>query len=794
MEPYIMPLHSTSPPPLDDDGDGEAGSEEDEFGDFGGFSAAVSRSAPGFADSAELPSRLRQLSLPTKPATHQPSCSFNHPVEQSQPATTVNTRGQKDMEEQDCIAESSLHLTNGYAEGDSGAQGAPVVGACSPKEEPGFADFTVFTEQAAHPWCCGFSPIRSTEQWAGQVEGTNLGEQICDPGHEVIMDSEPRSNCAYKAKENVCTKVKHCEKRDAALVQPSQDHHQPQEAAAALGFPSEQPHVGEEDAGKHGVSWRERRQSSNSLQTSEGHEDEDSERDGEKSISTVPQTFSVYESASEDLTSFCDDLSFEGASADLEPNVSSLASQEDQSDWDQTDDEDEDLGPCRHSDSFVDSSAGNLPETEKGFHNRDQSATQETSATSSQSHSATYTEGELADSNDGSSEHHRDPKSAQTADVRAQSLGGLPPSDSFADFCSAPTQEDGEGSWAEFQDQRVWDEGKTWTQFREQVSSLQTDGDAEEVQDRAGQYGDLRRNSCQVSLSCRVQQLLWASFPEVVVPAVDGEEEVLSLGALLHTRHPTESEEEKMPELSGAQWVQQSLWWPHQDAHSAVGLQFQWSGSHMNRTLLRCLGVDTRNIVFIGMKKQPVAVPAFASSLGMLEPTKDSVPAVCSPGYTAAQAQAPPGPQDIPGPSTDSTQEALPSSQLDWSSRGLSSSQDGCSALNLDYFGPEEESRSSSSSRSDSPPPGVDRELYELTISKLETSNNSCHLEDTLNRLMSNAERTSTSVRKPQEDEELSAEAGRVIAGLPNLSFMMAKVLMFPSILVPKECSSSNLE
>ncbi|XP_031735587.1 aftiphilin-like [Anarrhichthys ocellatus] len=72
------------------------------------------------------------------------------------------------------------------------------------------------------------------------------------------------------------------------------------------------------------------------------------------------------------------------------------------------------------------------------------------------------------------------------------------------------------------------------------------------------------------------------------------------------------------------------------------------------------------------MKKQPVAVPAFASSLGMLEPTKDSVPAVCPP--------------DTPQPSTRSTKEALPSSQLDWSSRGLSSSQDGTSPRRAPHF------------------------------------------------------------------------------------------------------------
>nr|XP_020457399.1 aftiphilin-like [Monopterus albus] len=110
----------------------------------------------------------------------------------------------------------------------------------------------------------------------------------------------------------------------------------------------------------------------------------------------------------------------------------------------------------------------------------------------------------------------------------------------------------------------------------------------------------------------------------------------------------------------------------------------------------------------------------------------------------------------------------------------------GCSTLYLDYFGPEEESRSSSNS----PPPGVDPELYELTISKLETSANRCHLEDTLNCLMSAAVKTSTSVRNPQQDEELTMEASRVVTGLPNLSFMMAKVLMFPSILLPRECSA----
>ncbi|XP_070697403.1 aftiphilin [Pempheris klunzingeri] len=807
MEPDVIPLHSSSPPPLDDDGDGETGSEEDEFGDFGGFAVGMSCSPTGFANSTDSPPSLRYPSPTTKPATHQPKCSFNHPVEESQTTSAVNSessRGQIYVEGQDCNAESHVHFINGYSERDANSRTptASAVGACPPREETGFADFTVFTEQAAHPWCCGFTPLDSTEQWDDRVNGTNssngLGERISDPGQEVIMDSEPRSHCAYKAKENLCT-IEHCEKRDAALVQPSQDHHRPQEAPAALDFPSEEEE--EKEFGKPGDSQKERRLSCNSLQNTEMQEDgeaEEDREDREESISTLPQTLSVYESVSEDLASQCDDLSFEGPSADLEPNVSSLASQDDKADWDQTDDEDEEVGRHMHSDSFVNTSTANLRQSkaEKGFHYCDQSATQETSATSNQSQSGTHTEDTFADFRDC----HFEPRSGQGHTADAGSSGNLPPSDSFADFCSAPTREDGEESWAEFKDQRAQEEGRAWTQFREQVSSLQTDGSTEEEQDRAGQHGVSRRYSCQVSLSCRVQQLLMASFPEVEVPAVEGEEEVLSLCALLHARRLPESEEEEeeIPEqCPRSYWIQQEMWWPHQDLHGAVGLQFQWGGSHTNRTLLRCLGVDARNIVFIGVKKQPVAVPAFALSLGMLEPTKDSVPAVCSPGHTVVAAQAPPGPRDTPHPSTDSVQEALPSSQLDWSSRGLSNSQDGCSALNLDYFGPEEESRScssSTSSRSNSPPPGVDRELYELTTCKLETRTNGSHMEDTLNRLMSTAEKTSTSVRKPQQDEELSAEAGRVISELPNLSFMQAKVLMFPSILTPTECCAPKLQ
>lgn len=36
---------------------------------------------------------------------------------------------------------------------------------------------------------------------------------------------------------------------------------------------------------------------------------------------------------------------------------------------------------------------------------------------------------------------------------------------------------------------------------------------------------------------------------------------------------------------------------PHEDIHASLSLQFKWGDSHSNTTLLRCLGVDPRNIV-----------------------------------------------------------------------------------------------------------------------------------------------------------------------------------------------------
>lgn len=430
MEPYIMPLHSSSPPPLDED-DSDDKSEEDEFGAFGQF------------------------------ALTEPSCGSNGAIKQSQPTSTVTSGLDR-------------RLTNGFSERgcSSRTQAASPEGVGSPGEQTGFADFTVFSEQAVHPWCCGFTPSSSAAQWDGSKTSSSR------PGRDVVMDSEPRP---HGLKD--CTTGDHCE---GGGVLPSQDH--PQEAAAHL--PSQ--------SGKAEDDQSERRPSLDALRTLEMRFDAELEReDRDLSISAVPHTFSLYESASEDLASFCDDLSFDGPSLDLEPNVSSLASG-DQTEWDQTDEEEveeeeeeEEQRNYSNSGSFLTQS-----KAEKSF--QDRSATQETSTTSTQS------QDNFADFKDCSWEQRRD----RGADGALQSLGNLPPSDSFADFCSAPTLEDGDAAWAEFKDPRAEDE----TRLKEQVSSASAEEGGGEGEEGGGQSGDSRRSSCQVGDGLAKCSFLLVSF------------------------------------------------------------------------------------------------------------------------------------------------------------------------------------------------------------------------------------------------------------------------------------------
>ncbi|XP_003413684.1 aftiphilin isoform X2 [Loxodonta africana] len=353
-------------------------------------------------------------------------------------------------------------------------------------------------------------------------------------------------------------------------------------------------------------------------------------------------------------------------------------------------------------------------------------------------------------------------------------------SDDFADFSSAgPSQV---ADWNAFEDEQK--ESCSWAAFGDQQAteshhrkeawqSHRTDGNTatpgtpqshsvpSATSRGAVATGQLQESATavQTTLLNRLERIFEACFPSVFVP--EAEEGVTSLKHLLEASTlPV-----KTSEASADSGELLDVWTELQDIHDAHGLRYQWGGSHSNKKLLCSLGIDTRNILFTGNKKQPVIVPMYAAGLGMLEPTKEPLKPLSAAEKIASIGQTTTMSPEMNTCTSDQFQESLPPVQFDWSSSGLTNPLDG-----------------------------VDPELYELTTSKLEFSTSSLKVTDTFARLMSTVEKTSTSTRKPKREEHLSEEAIKVIASLPDLTFMQAKVLMFPATLTPSAGSQEKTD
>ncbi|XP_072240110.1 aftiphilin a isoform X2 [Leuresthes tenuis] len=332
-------------------------------------------------------------------------------------------------------------------------------------------------------------------------------------------------------------------------------------------------------------------------------------------------------------------------------------------------------------------------------------------------------------------------------------FASFPVSDSFGNFSSAGGGE-ADGGWSAFGEQQEGEE--SWAAFSTEPSGAppaESRQEEEEEGEAAAVSEESSRTDKQpVLLSGRLEKLFQSSFPPSAAQNQLLQDRVLSLQILLDPAEPGAEEERSACSRSGRGGV----WMQLQDIHEALGLRYQWGGSYCNKALLCCLGIDTRNILFTGQKKQPVIVPMYAAGLGMLEPTKEPVKPVSAAEMITSIAQVPPAAPEKSSCSSDSVQEALPPVQFDWSSSGLTNPLDG-----------------------------VDPELFELTTVKLDPAASGGRVADAFARLMSTMEKTSTSTRKPKKDENLSEEAAKVIAALPDLSFMQAKVLMFPATLTP---------
>ncbi|XP_062346636.1 aftiphilin isoform X3 [Cinclus cinclus] len=354
-------------------------------------------------------------------------------------------------------------------------------------------------------------------------------------------------------------------------------------------------------------------------------------------------------------------------------------------------------------------------------------------------------------------------------------------SDDFADFSSAgcnqatdwnafEDEQKDSCSWAAFGDEQAGESHhrkETWQSHRTDASA-RSDGLVLHKSDSAALAsfrGTVSKQSqelspsVQTTLLSRLERIFEVCFPSM--PVAEIEEEISSLSHLLEAGEKQITTEESL----GSTGELMDVWTELQDIHDAYGLRYQWGGSHSNKKLLCSLGIDTRNILFTGNKKQPVIVPMYAAGLGMLEPTKEPLKPISAAEKIASIGQTPPVSPEMNTCASDQFQESLPPVQFDWSSSGLTNPLDG-----------------------------VDPELYELTTSKLETSNASSRVTDAFARLMSTVEKASTSTRKPKKEEHLSEEAAKVISSLPDLTFMHAKVLMFPATLTPSTSCQEKVD
>ncbi|XP_022085966.1 aftiphilin-like isoform X2 [Acanthaster planci] len=199
---------------------------------------------------------------------------------------------------------------------------------------------------------------------------------------------------------------------------------------------------------------------------------------------------------------------------------------------------------------------------------------------------------------------------------------------------------------------------------------------------------------------------------------------------------------------------QGNVWNCLRDLERTNALGYQWAKSGNSKQLLGSLGVDSRNI----LASKKAGMPIFAPNLGMLMPSKpgekQEKPAVMGSG--GAVEDNPEGEQGSTPAGTP--EDAVPKVEFDWSNSGLTNPLDG-------WF------------RRKAPP--LDPEILKLEKSGPAQPLPVQKAHKPLDAILKSSA-TSMVQQRSQREAGLSSEAHRVLDGLPSLSFMHAKVLMFP--------------
>lgn len=743
MEPEVIRMYSSSPPPMEDG----AEEEDDEFGDFGTFSSVPNSISFSELDTPTTFNQGQALAATSPPElvggrgvvgrangshgpAHQPS-KANGLADRTEDRKVP--RLSPDLPAGDC--NGGEVLTNGFAIFD--LQGSPHTQSPASSHIKGksgedagdgestqddFADFAAFSSTEKHT---GDEDTDSAAVDIGRdghhhiEQAANCGDAIRDTNGSAQLSTEAaQRDAAHAASEAVCTKDLNAAVNGADAAQGC-NHDEPSPEGDGEPSPERDAELSLEGNGELSPA---------------GDGELSPEGDGEapcldgknsgNDTETETET-SLGRPLSTDALEEYGDVSTTGSAPSPPPQE--MATPPEHS---QLAEDDEDFGEFGDAGSFGGA----------GFADFEAQPEASEAAGSAPPH----TDADFGDFNSPEFEEAEGAEPAQFAE--------FPVSDSFGNFSSAvETGGSADADWSSFGDQQG-DEagGEEWAAFGSEQSAATTApsaGDEDEWHESEAATFSEEHSKAEpqtVAPSSRLERLFQCSFPQSSAPPV--EEPVASLRTLLEG----EGEGPSLGNRRGSVWLQL------QDIHEAFGLRHQWGGSYCNKALLCCLGIDTRNILFTGQKKQPVIVPMYAASLGMLEPTKEPVKPVSAAEMIASIAQAPPGAAEKSSCPTVSVQEALPPVQFDWSSSGLTNPLDG-----------------------------VDPELFELTTAKMEPGGSGSRVADAFARLMSTMEKTSTSTRKPRKEENLSEEAAKVISGLPDLTFMQAKVLMFPATLTP---------
>lgn len=172
-----------------------------------------------------------------------------------------------------------------------------------------------------------------------------------------------------------------------------------------------------------------------------------------------------------------------------------------------------------------------------------------------------------------------------------------------------------------------------------------------------------------------------------------------------------------------------SVWLKLRDVETSHALTYQWSGSSSNKSLLMALGIDSRNILF--GPRWNTSVPRFAANLGFspLEPVRASrsSPTPLEPAKELHHIQR----SEEPTTSSATEETVVPAAQFDWNSSGL--------------------------------------------VNPLDSPETS-----TSNALVQQILASSQSAPAARSRQELNSEAVKVLDEIPDLSFLKAKLLMFP--------------